>query len=124
MADLLKRLHKQSIAVNFIEKLLGAFGEEEPVVVPEVADQAVASPHYPPRIHPASQPLVKPLTNRELDVLDLLAQRLSNEEIAEKLFVSTATVKSHLQNIYGKLEVGKRREAVEKAETLGILTQR
>ena len=66
--------------------------------------------------------IVEPLTNRELDVLDLLAQRLSNKEIAEKLFLSTTTVKGHLQNIYGKLNVKKRREAVEKARVLDILT--
>ena len=65
--------------------------------------------------------IVEPLTNRELDVLDLLAQRLSNKEIAEKLFLSTTTVKGHLQNIYGKLNVKKRREAVEKARVLGML---
>ena len=66
--------------------------------------------------------IVEPLSNRELDVLDLLAQRLSNKEIAEKLFLSTTTVKGHLQNIYGKLNVKKRREAVEKARVLGMLT--
>ncbi|MBW2439200.1 MAG: response regulator [Deltaproteobacteria bacterium] len=71
----------------------------------------------PPTLHP----LVEPLTNRELDVLELLAQRLSNQEIAEKMFVSITTVKTHLQNIYGKLGVSKRREAVEKAKNLGIL---
>jgi LuxR family maltose regulon positive regulatory protein len=71
---------------------------------------------------PMSQPLVDPLTNRELDVLDLLAQRLSNKEIAETLFISTTTVKGHLQNIYEKLNVSKRREAVEKALTFGILS--
>jgi LuxR family maltose regulon positive regulatory protein len=62
------------------------------------------------------------LTNRELNVLDLLAQRLSNKEIAETLFISTTTVKGHLQNIYGKLNVRRRREAVDKAGALGILT--
>jgi LuxR family maltose regulon positive regulatory protein len=71
---------------------------------------------------PKSQPLVDPLTNRELDVLDLLAQRLSNKEIADTLFISTTTVKGHLQNIYEKLNVSKRREAVEKALTFGILS--
>jgi LuxR family maltose regulon positive regulatory protein len=67
---------------------------------------------------------VEPLTNRELEVLDLLAQRLSNKEIADKLYISATTVKGHLQNIYGKLNVGKRREAVEKTNILGILMRR
>ena len=53
--------------------------------------------------------------------IDVLAQRLSNKEIADKLFISATTVKGHLQNIYGKLNVSKRREAVEKAKKIGIL---
>jgi ATP/maltotriose-dependent transcriptional regulator MalT len=64
---------------------------------------------------------VEPLTHRELDVPDLLAQRLSNQEIADKLYISLTTVKSHLKNIYGNLSVNKRREAVEKAMKIGIL---
>ena len=75
----------------------------------------------PPRI---SHPIVDPLTNRELDVLDLLEHRLSNKEIAEKLFISPATVKKHLDNIYGKLNVSSRRQAVEKAVALDILPSR
>ena len=73
------------------------------------------------RLSRPSQLLLEPLTNRELDVLELLAQRLSNKEIADKLFISPTTVKGHLQNIYQKLEVGKRREAVVKAKEMGIL---
>lgn len=88
-----------------------AFREAERADVPEAADRLSRPP----------QPLVELLTNRELDILELLAQRLSNKEIAEKLFISTTTVKGHLQNIYQKLEVGKRREAVEKAKKVGIL---
>jgi LuxR family maltose regulon positive regulatory protein len=72
---------------------------------------------------PHPQPLIENLTNRELDVLDLLVQRLTNKEIAEKLFLSTTTVKGHLQNIYGKLNVSKRHEAVEKAKKIGILSE-
>ncbi len=71
-----------------------------------------------------NQALDEPLTNRELQILDLLAQRLQNKEIAAKVFISPETVKKHLNNIYGKLNVGNRLDAVEKARTLGILLTR
>jgi len=73
---------------------------------------------------PDSQPLVEPLTNRELEILELLAQRRQNKEIAEKLFISTETVKSHLKNIYQKLQVPNRRQAVTTAKSLGLLSSR
>jgi LuxR family maltose regulon positive regulatory protein len=66
--------------------------------------------------------LEDPLTNREFEVLSLLAQRLRNKEIAEKLFISPETVKRHTINVYGKLNVHSRREAVDKANALGILS--
>jgi LuxR family maltose regulon positive regulatory protein len=122
MAELLKRLHKQNVAVDYIDKILAAFREDELRMVPDAPDHESPSAHQPLRTSTPSQPLVALLTNRELDVLELLAQRLSNKEIADKLFVSATTVKGHLQNIYQKLEVNKRREAVEKAHTLGILS--
>lgn len=61
------------------------------------------------------------LSNRELDIVNLLAQRLSNQEIADKLFISVSTVKRHTINIYQKLDVNKRREAVKKAVELGLI---
>ena len=61
---------------------------------------------------------------REYDVLLLLRERLSNKEIADKLYLSTATVKRNLVNIYGKLGVNKRLEAVIKAESLDLLPRR
>ncbi|MGB5617248.1 MAG: LuxR C-terminal-related transcriptional regulator [Desulfobacterales bacterium] len=126
MADLLKRMHRQNVAVDYIENLLAAFSDDEQVVAPESesADHPVASPYQPLRPSTPSQPLLEPLTNREIDVLVLLAQRLQNKEIADKLFVSTETVKAHLRNIYQKLNVNKRRKAVSRAVDLGILTRR
>jgi ATP/maltotriose-dependent transcriptional regulator MalT len=116
MADLLKRLIKQNVVVGYIGKLLAAFGDEE---LEAVLDVSESKPAVEPSVRP--QPLVEPLTHRELDILDLMAQRLQNKEIADKLFISTETVKSHLNNIYQKLNVSNRRDAVEKAKALGIL---
>jgi LuxR family maltose regulon positive regulatory protein len=106
-----------------------AFRDGEHRTVPEATDGESPSPHpllsESPSLStspfPSPQALVDSLTNREMDILELLQQRLGNKEIAEKLFISTATVKGHLQNIYGKLNVSKRREAVEKAKKIGIL---
>jgi len=61
------------------------------------------------------------LTDRELTVLRYLQSILSNEEIASKLFVSVNTVKTHVRNIYRKLDVARRREAVRRARELGLL---
>lgn len=89
---------------------------------PEAADHPIAATHLPLREPPSPQPLVEPLTNRELDVLELLVQRLQNKEIAEKLVISDETVKGHLKNIYQKLNVRKRREAIEKAKIIGLFS--
>jgi LuxR family maltose regulon positive regulatory protein len=64
---------------------------------------------------------VEPLTDRELEVIALLAQRLSNKEIATILVVSPVTVKSHMRNLFAKLQVNGRREAVARARELGLL---
>jgi DNA-binding NarL/FixJ family response regulator len=61
------------------------------------------------------------LTNRETEILDLVAQGMSNKEIAEQLFVSKYTVESHIKHIYRKLSVTKRTKAVSTARSLGIL---
>ncbi|MBO6522331.1 MAG: response regulator transcription factor [Balneolaceae bacterium] len=61
------------------------------------------------------------ISERELEVLELVAEGLSNKEIAGKLFVSINTVKTHLSRLYEKLEVNRRTQAVEKAKSLRLI---
>jgi LuxR family maltose regulon positive regulatory protein len=70
-------------------------------------------------VRPSS--LVEPLSQRELEVLKLIAQGLSNREISERLFLALDTVKGHNRRIYGKLQVQRRTEAVARARELGLL---
>ena len=61
------------------------------------------------------------LSKRELEILNLMAQGHSNEEIASKIFVSLSTVKTHNQNLFLKLDVKRRTQAIEKAKRLNII---
>lgn len=70
---------------------------------------------------PAPSPLVEPLSNRELEVLQQVAAGASNKEIAARLFIAEGTVKNHLTNILGKLGVRDRTQAALKAKELGLI---
>ena len=67
------------------------------------------------------QNLVEPLSDRELEVLRLVADGLSNHEIADKLIIGLGTVKTHINNIFGKLDVKNRTQAVARARELNLL---
>jgi LuxR family transcriptional regulator, maltose regulon positive regulatory protein len=64
---------------------------------------------------------VEPLTDREMDVLELLAAGSSNQQIADRLFVALVTVKKHVSHILDKLGAANRTEAVARARGLGLL---
>ena len=87
--------------------------------VEQVLDAASGAQRTPPSAAPLSSALVEPLSERELEVLGLVAQGLSNREIARRLFITVGTVKTHVHNIYGKLGVNRRTEAVARARQLG-----
>lgn len=61
------------------------------------------------------------ISKREYEVLDLIAQGLSNQEIADKLFVSVSTVKTHTANIFAKLDARRRTQAIQRAKELHII---
>ena len=67
-------------------------------------------------------PLLEPLSDRERAILRYLPTTLSNREIASELFVTTNTVKTHLRSIYRKLDVARRRDAVDRARDLRLLS--
>lgn len=69
----------------------------------------------------SNQDLIDPLSERELEVLDLIAAGYSNAEIARKLFIAIGTVKRHINNIYGKLAVGSRTQAIAKAREIDLI---
>ena len=116
MADLLNRLGKQNVSLKFVGFLLRAFRNE-------MTGAAQSDLSVPKTIKQQFSEVTNldALSKREYEVMSLLAQRLSNKEIAEKLFVSLDAVKKHLYNIYQKLNVKNRRQAVEKARALGIV---
>jgi LuxR family maltose regulon positive regulatory protein len=104
MAALLHSLAAGQVSPEFVARLLDAFSAAR------LAEPA-----------PRQAGLIEPLSERELEVLALLAKRLSNKEIAHELSISPMTVKRHTVNIYQKLLVQGRREAVARATALGIL---
>ncbi len=86
--------------------------------------QTLATEHPPLAAnagYPVEQPLVEPLTEREIDVLRAMARGCSNAEIAEELTVAVSTVRTHIKNLYGKLAVRNRVEAVNRARELNLL---
>jgi LuxR family maltose regulon positive regulatory protein len=116
---LLKRLAEKDVAVDYIGQLLDAFKADQNGV-----KRGTFEPLAGGRPSVSNQPLIAPLSHRELDILDLLARRQRNKEIAAQLFISPETVKKHLYNIYRKLGVNKRRQAVAKAEAMGIIAKK
>ena len=104
MAQLLVEAAARGIMPDYTARLLAAFDAG-----------AKGDTTSPP------QPLVEPLSQRELEVLELIAQGLSNREISQRLVLALSTVKGHNQNIFGKLQVQRRTEAVARARELGLL---
>jgi len=93
--------------ISYVDKLLAAF--MQPTVMPQS------------KISTLKSTMVEPLSERELEVLQLIAQGLSNRDIGERLFLALSTVKGYNQKIFGKLEVKRRTEAVARARELGLL---
>jgi LuxR family transcriptional regulator, maltose regulon positive regulatory protein len=111
MAHLLSEAEALGRTPNYIGKLLAVFKADAQ------KSEAPSSPAFQPPV----QPLIEPLSHRELEILHLIAQGLSNQEISERLFLALDTVKGHNRKIFGKLQVQRRTEAVARARQFGLV---
>lgn len=107
MFILLSEAITQGIMPDYTGRLLSEFKAQEQI------KEKANNPQIPAHINPLSQ--------RELEILQLIAQGLSNHEISQKLFLALDTVKGHNQRIYSKLQVQRRTEAIARARNLGLL---
>ena len=111
MARRLYEALSQGVESDYIRRLLAAFPVAE-------SEQTASSP-----MRGSKSELVEPLSERELEVLQLIAEGLTNQEVATRLYLSLHTVKVHARNIFTKLAVKNRAQAVAKGRALGILSQ-
>lgn len=111
MAQLLAEAVTRGMMPDYTGKLLAVFEAEE-----QKGKDKSSLPVAPP-----VQSLIEPLSQRELEVLQLIAQGLSNREISERLFLALDTVKGHNRKIFDKLQVQRRTEAIARARELGLL---
>ena len=108
MLQILREASAHKITPGYTDKLLAAF-QADPRENKDKPDKAPASA------------LIEPLSQRELEVLRLIAQGLSNQEICERLFLALDTVKGHNRRIFNKLQVQRRTEAIARAHELGLI---
>ena len=111
MAQLLREAAARRILPGYVGKLLAGFEAEGP----SGASQAALL------IPSASQPLIEPLSQRELELLRLFKTELSGPEIARELVIALSTVRTHTKSIFSKLNVNDRRMAVKRAAELGLI---
>jgi LuxR family maltose regulon positive regulatory protein len=110
MARLLYQALSKGIAPDYVRQLLAAFPASEP------------EPTTPPQSDNSEFAWIEPLSDREIEVIQLIAAGLSNKEISSRLYLSPNTIKTHTRNIYSKLGVNSRIQAVARARDLEILS--
>ncbi|MHA6533026.1 helix-turn-helix transcriptional regulator [Paenibacillus sp. BAC0078] len=131
-------VHSNMLGVLYLENKLasGVFAKERMAVLQAMAsngilicmlqnsaEQSATEPGMAEEASPLQETMEEPLTDRELEVLALLAAGLSNKEIADQLIIAIGTVKVHVKNIFAKLKVNRRTKAIVQAKELKLLDQ-
>ena len=119
VAELLRKVRESRPVAEYVDRLLCSFGEESALSVTPTTNAARPDVTVAPA--PPSASLAEPVSERELEVLGLIAAGYSNQEIADALVIALGTVKKHINNLYGKLAVNSRTQALARARDLGLL---
>jgi LuxR family maltose regulon positive regulatory protein len=119
LESLLRRSILENSQHEFVREILTAYPQEPAGEITAKSDYSAPLTRKAPGDE--ILPLVEPLTERELEVLQLIAAGDSDKSIAKKLFITVSAVKKHNGNIYGKLNVSSRTQAVARAQELGLL---
>ena len=114
MASLLTAVIRKRVGWDYVRRLLTTCDDDDGTAQTATPGEPATNP---------SRGLVEPLSERELDVLRLLATDLDGPDIARQLFVSVNTMRTHTRSIYAKLGVNSRRAAVSRAEELSLLSR-
>jgi LuxR family maltose regulon positive regulatory protein len=114
MHHLLSEVHRRNPSSAYVASLLAVLERE----LPAELDHKVRS-----KSPPAVSDEIEPLSEREIEILSLLRSRLTVPEMAETLYIAESTVRSHIKNIYSKLAVHRRMDAIQRAEELGLLSR-
>jgi LuxR family maltose regulon positive regulatory protein len=130
MAQLLQDAYTHGVAQDYVVELLRAFPLSGKVARPALSgaegwqgDTMTNDLVTPSPAHPFTPSPVEPLTARELEVLRLIADGASNHAIAEQLVITVGTVKRHINNLFGKLGVQSRTQAIRMARAIHLLEQ-
>ena len=116
MAALLSEAHTQGFTPEYVARIRDAFPRTEGQ---GPRTESAESPHAV--LSSQSSALVEPLSDREIEILHLIAAGLSNQGIADHLVIALSTVKKHINNIYGKLDAQSRTQALVRARQLHLL---
>jgi len=121
MLRLLREARERRILIDYVDRLLIVFAGERDRR--DVGDENM-TPAAQPTVLGSAPPtalLAEPISEREIEVLRLIAAGCSNQEIADTLVIALGTVKKHINNLYGKLAVSSRTQALRRARALGLL---
>jgi LuxR family maltose regulon positive regulatory protein len=113
MAHLLYQTLELNVLPHYVSRLLTLFPRDHEIKHPDYQPNAIS-------VRANTEPILEPLSERELEVLQWMATGASNEEIAQALIIATTTAKKHVSNIIRKFGVENRTQAVARGRSLGL----